>query len=207
MQKFLMLLLSPLIVVAAPVNEEQAEPSEPVAPTLQSCAACHGPQGAQSVSPTIPKLAGQHQGYLEQQLRHFAQGEDGPRDNPIMTALAAELTPEQQQEFSAFYASQARSFDKAPERPDLKKGERLYKGGSAKKMIMACSACHQPTASGYGPAHVPALAGQYAEYLIAQLGQYRDGSRKHAMMGPLAARLSDEEIEAVSYYLQGVQPQ
>lgn len=174
--------------------------------SAQTCASCHGPNGQESITPSIPKLAGQHQNYLEEQLEHFAAGEQGPRDNPIMSALAADLTDAERKEVSAFYATQPRSFDTTPYRADLTAGERLYRGGDQTKSVMACSSCHQPLASGYAPAAVPALAGQYAEYLIEQLRLYRDGGRSHVMMTPLAQRLSDEQIEAVAYYLQGVQP-
>jgi cytochrome c553 len=201
-----------LIVSMLPASDDtqQAQESAQQAPqiqTIESCAACHGSNGQGPIASNIPKLAGQHQNYLELQLEHFAQGASGPRDNPIMSALAAELTAEQRASFSAFYSAQKRSYMSTPQRADLVQGERLYKGGDEKKMIMACSACHQPTGSGYQPGRVPALAGQYAEYLIEQLQQYRSGGRYHSMMTPLAQRLSDEQIEAVAYYLQGVQQQ
>lgn len=190
------------IDVTEPALQEQVPPE----PTLESCAACHGATGHESISPNIPKLAGQHKEYLVLQLEHFAAADNGPRNNPLMTSIAAELSPAHRQEFAAFYATQPHPVALSPNRTDLAQGERLYKGGDRQKMVMACSACHQPTARGYAPADVPSLSGQYAEYLIEQLHQYRDGGRMHSMMTPLAQRLSDEQIEAVAYYLQGVQP-
>lgn len=179
---------------------------EPQQTPLQSCASCHGLQGGESVDPTIPKLAGQHQNYLEQQLAHFALGEQGPRYNPIMAGFAADLSDAEQQELSAHYASQDPVYQSTPHQDFLLQGERLYRGGHREQKVMACSSCHQAVAQGYEPAKVPALAGQYSEYLAEQLRQYRDGRRYHAMMTPLAQRLTDEQIEAVSAYLQGVQP-
>lgn len=55
------------------------------------CAACHGANGV-SVSDTIPNLAGQRVAYIESQLRAF---KDGSRKNPVMSAIAGQLsTPE-----------------------------------------------------------------------------------------------------------------
>src|SRR5213594_4936807 len=54
------------------------------------CAACHGANG-QSVSDTIPNLAAQRAGYIEAQLKAF---KEGTRKNPIMNAIAAQLSAE-----------------------------------------------------------------------------------------------------------------
>lgn len=208
----LMLALGVMLTAALYAQSDKAENVEPAIqeqlpppPTLESCAACHGANGQESVSPNIPKLAGQHKQYLILQLEHFAAADNGPRNNPLMTAIAAELSADNRQDFAAFYAAQPHPVASTPNRTDLEQGERLYKGGDFQKMVMACSACHQPTAKGYAPANVPSLSGQYAEYLIEQLHQYRDGNRFHSMMTPLAQRLTDQQIEAVAYYLQGVQ--
>ena len=52
------------------------------------CAACHGANGV-SVSDTIPNLAGQRATYLQLQLKAL---KDGTRKNPIMNAIAAQLS-------------------------------------------------------------------------------------------------------------------
>ena len=52
------------------------------------CAACHGANGV-SVSDAIPNLAAQRAGYLEAQLKAL---KDGTRKNPIMNAIAAQLS-------------------------------------------------------------------------------------------------------------------
>ena len=53
------------------------------------CAACHGVNGV-SVSDTIPNLAAQRAGYLEAQLKAL---KDGTRKNPMMSAIASQLSP------------------------------------------------------------------------------------------------------------------
>jgi cytochrome c553 len=67
------------------------------------CAACHGAGGV-SVSDTIPNLAAQRAGYLEAQLKAL---KDGTRKNPIMNAIAAQLSPDDMANVAAFFAAQA----------------------------------------------------------------------------------------------------
>ena len=64
--------------------------SRPASPRWpRSCAACHGATGV-SVSDAIPNLAAQKPAYLEAQLKAL---KDGTRKNPIMNAIASQLTP------------------------------------------------------------------------------------------------------------------
>ncbi len=66
------------------------------------CAACHGATGV-SVSDTIPNLAAQRAGYLEAQLKAL---KEGARKNPIMNAIAAQLSVEEMANVAAYFASQ-----------------------------------------------------------------------------------------------------
>lgn len=66
------------------------------------CAACHGANGV-SVSDTIPNLAAQRTGYLEAQLRAL---KDGTRKNPVMNAIAAQLSADDIANVAAYFAAQ-----------------------------------------------------------------------------------------------------
>ena len=66
------------------------------------CAACHGANGV-SVSDTIPNLAGQRATYLQLQLKAL---KDGTRKNPIMNAIAAQLSGEDIDNVVAWFAAQ-----------------------------------------------------------------------------------------------------
>lgn len=66
------------------------------------CSACHGVNGV-SVSDTIPNLAGQKARYLESQLTAL---KDGSRKNPVMNAMAAQLSAEDIANVAAFFATQ-----------------------------------------------------------------------------------------------------
>jgi cytochrome c553 len=67
------------------------------------CAACHGANGV-SVSDGIPHLAAQRAGYLEKQLNAF---KDGTRKNPLMNAIAAQLSADDIANVAAHFAGQA----------------------------------------------------------------------------------------------------
>ncbi|MEY2842441.1 MAG: hypothetical protein RI920_478, partial [Pseudomonadota bacterium] len=83
-------------------------------------------------------------------------------------------------------------------------GERIYRGGIAKKAVAACAGCHSPNGAGI-PAQYPRLAGQHADYVKTQLTSFRQGDRTNsAQMTAIAANLSDKEIEALSDYISGL---
>lgn len=63
----------------------------------------------------------------------------------------------------------------------------------------ACAACHGEDGRGISP-EFPTLAGQYADYLVHALRQYRDGGRQNAIMAPFAAGLSDSDIRDLAAY-------
>ena len=56
---------------------------------VPSCASCHGPEGAGSNA--LPRLAGQHAAYLDNQLKQFNKRER-TNDNAIMHTVASKLT-------------------------------------------------------------------------------------------------------------------
>jgi cytochrome c553 len=66
------------------------------------CAACHGANGV-SVSESIPNLAAQRAGYLAAQLRAL---KDGTRRNPLMNAIASQLSAEDISNVAAYFAAQ-----------------------------------------------------------------------------------------------------
>ena len=169
-----------------------------------TCAACHGVDG-NSVNPQWPSIAGQDSGYIARQLKAFKSGE---RENPLMSPQAMGLSDQDVEDLAAFFSSQSivggtADAELAPA------GERLYRGGNLEANIAACAACHGPSGSGNPPASYPALAGQHAEYTVAQLRAYREGSRTtdaqmNQMMPNVAARMTDNEMRAVAAYIQGL---
>ena len=60
-----------------------------VAVPVPACASCHGLTGAGSA--TLPRLAGQHAAYLENQLKQFHQRARN-NDNAVMHTVAEKMT-------------------------------------------------------------------------------------------------------------------
>lgn len=171
------------------------------------CAACHQLDG-NSATPENPKIAGQHAAYLFKQMKNFKLGADGKaeRVNAIMNAMMAPYTDEALRDLAAWYASQTMSAGTARSPDALELGRKLYLAGDARKGLPACAGCHGPRAAGI-PAQFPRLAGQYAEYLEAQLKAFRAGERSNdpnRMMQMVAAKMSDAEIRAVADYIAGL---
>lgn len=57
-----------------------------------------------------------------------------------------------------------------------------------------CAACHGPTGSSVNP-EWPNLAGQGEPYIVQQLSAFKAGTRVNALMTPMAAMLSTEDME------------
>ncbi len=70
---------------------------------------------------------------------------------------------------------------------------------AGKTKAAACGACHGM--NGISSNEIwPNLAGQKAGYLVAQMKAFRDGQRKNPMMSPMAAPLSDTDIDNLAAY-------
>jgi len=69
--------------------------------------------------------------------------------------------------------------------------------GKAKSAI--CASCHGPAGVSANPLW-PNLAGQKEQYLAKQIKAFRDGDRTDAMMAPMVAALSDDDIANLAAY-------
>jgi cytochrome c553 len=166
------------------------------------CAACHGPDG-NSVNPEWPSLAGQHARYIVQQIEAF---KSGTRNNPLMSPIAAGLTPQDSADLAAYYSSLPVKVGTA-DPAHVRAGQRLYRGGNAARAISACIACHGPDGRGNLPAGIPSLSGQHSVYTAAQLEAYAAGERRsdpNQIMRNVAALMSPDDIAAVASYVQGL---
>ncbi len=77
------------------------------------------------------------------------------------------------------------------------------KAGEAK--IGTCMACHGKDGKGTTPIY-PNLGGQSEQYLVAALKAYKSGERNNAIMKPMAAMLSDTDVENVAAYYASQNP-
>jgi len=207
--KLIASLLTATLLVASVFSVQANEVAAPVAkPDLAKgeasfgavCAACHGADGNSAVT-VNPKLAQQHPEYIVKQLQEFKSGK---RANAIMMGMSAALSEQDMKNIAAWLATQTAKKGFAKDADLVKQGERIYRGGIADRQIAACTGCHTPTGAGM-PSQYPRLAGQHADYAVAQLTAFRDGIRKNnTQMTQVAAKLNDREIKAVSEYIAGL---
>ena len=76
---------------------------------------------------------------------------------------------------------------------------------AGKAKAQACIACHT-IGSSPPSADIPSIAGQPALYTTIQLLAYREKSRKNAIMEPLAASLSDDDIQSLAAWFETQKP-
>jgi cytochrome c553 len=184
-----------------------------------ACAACHGLDG-NPTDPQYPRLAGMPERYTAQQLALFKSGERNTGMAAVMAPMAMPLSAQDMRDIGAFFAQQKAGAGIADDSviaegpykgmKFYEVGQQLFRGGDQARGIPACMACHGPTGAGNpGPAY-PHIGGQQSAYVVRRLEEYRAGTTTQAdphlfkVMATVAKPLSDEEIQALASYLQGL---
>ena len=207
MNKLIVSLLLTLGITGAAVAAEGPVKGNATAGQAKAavCGACHGPDG-NSPAPNFPKLAGQGERYLTKQMQDIKSGK---RTVLEMTGLLTNLSDQDLADIAAYFASQKGSVGAAD--PKLvARGEKLFRGGDLEKGLPACTGCHSPNGAGIAAAGFPHLSGQHATYIAKQLTDFRKEEAGRAndgdamIMRTIARKLSDEDIAAVSSYIQGL---
>jgi cytochrome c553 len=190
------------ITFAASPTAEQAP--DTMQARVLGCAACHGTHGEGTDNDYFPRLAGKPAVYLYNQLLSFR---DGRRKYPPMNYLLAYLPDAYLQQVAEYFAAQHPPFPvPAAPRVDgktLALGETLVSEGDHTRAIPSCVSCHGPGLTGMEPA-IPGLVGLHADYVSAQLGAWRYGTRSAAQpdcMHDIAKRLSELDITAIAAWL------
>ncbi len=176
-----------------------ADPKE-IAATV--CLACHG-EGGNSVVPNFPKLAGQHASYLEKQLNEFLSGK---RKNEAMAPFLSSFSKSDTAGLAAYYAAQTQTPGAVADPKLAEAGKKIYEDGNTESGVPACMGCHQP--KGEGNDRYPRLAGQYQVYTLQQMTDFKSGVRnndKGKVMRAVAERMTEQEMQAVSEYIAGLQ--
>jgi cytochrome c553 len=165
------------------------------------CVACHAEDG-NSVVPLFPKIAGLQESYLIKQLRDFKSGR---RRSDVMAPVIAAIKVEDIAALAAYYSRQPLKPGEAGDKPLADLGKLIFFDGNEDSGVPACVGCHQPRGTGH--LIYPRIGGQHAAYVKQQLKNFASGDRANdanRFMRTVAKRLSDEEIDAVSAYLAGL---
>ena len=179
-------------------------PEDSLAARVQACTGCHGPQGRATPDGYYPRIAGKPAGYLFNQLRHFR---DGRRSAASMTWMVDLLPDAYLREIAGHFAQQHPPYPSpmtvAVGRDVLERGRALAMAGDPSKQLPACTSCHGEGLLGVEPA-VPGLLGLPRDYLNAQFGAWRNGTRRAYApdcMAEVTRRMSPDDIAAVTAWL------
>lgn len=155
----------------------------------QTCMGCHGAPGQRNAYPgyRIPKLGGQHDFYIINALKEYKAGK---RWHPTMQAQASTLTDEDMENVAAFFSSL---------------GEEKSNDVGDNSPIQQCAACHGQDGNSPSDASktqgAPIIAGQYPDYLLQVLSDYKSGKRQNPIMNPMASGLSHDQMETIAQFL------
>ncbi len=161
-----------------------------------NCTTCHGAQGMSGSS--APNLAGQYPEVVIKQLLDYKAGK---RANPIMQALATNLSERDISDLAAYYAALPKART-APTTYD-ESLPALVRVGAPLRNIAPCISCHGGVDQKLG---APWLEGMPRDYLVAQLQALRAGHRRNdpeAQMRNVARTMTDVEIDEVAAFYAG----
>lgn len=189
------LLVSLALLAAVQVHAADQERARAIVESV--CKVCHGIDG-ESSSAIYPRLAGQNASYISKQLADFKAG----RRMGTMNDIAASLTDEDMVLLGEYFSSKPVQAHRASN-PDLAAvGKYIYFNGNQWSGVAACSSCHGE--DGAGTEELPRIAGQHMRYLLIQLRDFSTQERPSPVMGSIASKLTELEVEAVARYLSGI---
>lgn len=168
------------------------------------CWDCHGEKGNSEMG-MFPRLAGQNAEYIVKQLKDF-QAEHRMDDTMGPMAAMVEAGSDMN-DVAAYFASFTMAGKAGAHKSKLAdQGAVLYNEGNPDTGVYACVNCHGANGDGKKAWIFPVLGGQWREYLVKQLTDFKEGTRTNdpaSMMANVAKRMTDQEIEAVAEYLSG----
>ncbi len=175
-----------------------------IAKRMQPCTLCHAERGRATPQGYYPRIAGKPAGYLFNQLANFRRGR---RHFPTMVYFAQLQGDVSLRQMANYFAAQQLPYP-PPERPTvsaqlLERGRRLATQGDRSAQLPSCAACHGEQLLGVEPA-VPGLLGVSQDYLLGQLGAWRNDTRSADppdCMAQIAQRLTPTDLAAVTAWL------
>jgi len=167
-------------------------------PLYAVCSACHGLQGEGNAALHAPKLSGQGDWYLKQQLKYYKQGIRGTHDKDVfgkmMAPMAATLVDD------AAIGNVVAYIKTLPDNPAPATLKKSTSDGQ-KRYATTCGICHGANGQGIQAMNAPRLAGMSDWYLVTQLKNFKQGVRgvhpddKYGgQMKLMAATLADDQV-------------
>lgn len=167
----------------------------------QLCASCHAADGNSGIA-TYPRLAGQNPYYIENNAKLIRDGKRITGNAKEMRDSIAQVSDQDLRDAALYFSKQYPKAGEVHPKQNPELGAKIFRGGIAERKVPACMSCHGPNGAGM-PNEYPRISGQHAAYVETELKAYRDGVRKNAKMEKVAKMLTEEEIKAVSNFIQG----
>ncbi len=209
--------LPPLTDVEAGAHPLVAAP--PLSPTQErgkqvyaNCVACHGDNGQGNKTTNAPRLAGQEEWYVKDQLEKFRNGKRGTHKADAfgaqMPPFANMVTGDSVNDLTSYL----KTLDGVAETQATGSAE----AGKALFAAKGCIQCHGANGEGNTAMHGPKLAGQNAWYVVTQLKNFKAGARGYdptdaygAMMKAMAAAqlaaVDDKGLDDIAAWLQSLE--
>lgn len=189
---------------AAAASASAGKVPDTLAQRVLACALCHGANGeGQKLNEYHPRLATKPEVYLYNQLINFR---DKRRESGIMNYMVAYLSDGYLFEIAAHYAKLQPAYPAPSKRApadELARGGKLVNEGDTSRKLPSCVSCHGQALTGMDPA-IPGLVGLYPPYIAAQLGAWKNGTRRAMQpdcMHDVAALLTETDIGAITAWL------
>ena len=219
--RFLVVLPAAVLIIGSRlVAQENATPPRIV---TRNCSGCHGLDGNAQLS-YFPRLAGLNAPYTAKKIVEFrtmkapssdevfswliapAKFKHGPNTKEARTnmiGIAHEITAEEVEASSGWYASQLPAGGRPGNLALIDEGRGIFLKGLPSQGVLACQTCHGANAQGI--AGTPRLAGQNSSYLMNQLEKFKRGDRTHApVMTMVAQKGESQQFHALAAYLQSL---
>jgi len=167
------------------------------------CSKCHGDTGV-SDDPEDVNIAGMSVSYLYKQLKDY---KDENRDDRDMYKKTRNLDEQQLADLAVWFSSQEPAQPATDRNTDPAILQLVFQGDPG-RMIKACASCHGRDGRG-GQFDHPALAGQYPEYLVYTLTEFKEGDRTndiYSRMRSVTEVLTEEEIDGLAGYYGAAVP-
>ena len=160
----------------------------------QMCGGCHGEDGIPQEK-TTPVIWGQHQGYLYLNLRDYKRGD---RKDDQMTPVVDLLEREDIMALAEYFSKK-----KWPHLGQPAASRDVAIRAQRANGSVGCTGCHQDSYLGEGTQ--PRLAGQWREYLLQSMLDFRTRKRaNNPGMSDLMLATSEDDLKALAEYLAGL---
>jgi cytochrome c553 len=151
-----------------------------------TCHGCHGVPNYKNAFPnySVPKLGSQNAAYIESALRAYAAGD---RPHQTMHSQAATMSDQDRADIAAYLQSQ-------PVEP----AKQVV--GTPPPATQVCVACHGADGAKTVAPDYPVLAGQYSDYIVRALQDYKSGKRKNPVMAGIIGGVDARDFEAIAAF-------